>query len=244
MIRVERIFVWLGGAMFIASLGVCLYYYVVVWNVAPAANGHVELRDGVAAGRSSVAHIAAIAADTVLFGLFAAHHSLLARASAKALLTRVIPERLLRSVYVWTASLLFVGVMVAWQRVAGDIYRATGWRAAMLTMVQLAGVWLIVQSARAIDALELAGIRHPTSPERLQVAGPYRWIRHPLYLGWMLWVFAPPHLTGDRLTFAVVSSLYIAIAIPWEERALTSTYAEDYLRYKRAVRWRLLPFVY
>jgi protein-S-isoprenylcysteine O-methyltransferase Ste14 len=96
-----------------------------------------------------------------------------------------------------------------------------------------------------IDPLELAGIRMPDDrTETLQIAGPYRIVRHPLYLGWMLCAFGTNHLTGDRLAFAVMTSLYLVIAIPWEERSLVESYGGEYIRYQRQVRWRVIPFIY
>jgi protein-S-isoprenylcysteine O-methyltransferase Ste14 len=109
--------------------------------------------------------------------------------------------------------------------------------------VQLTGLWFIAVSVRAIDALELAGIRE-SSNTGLQVGGPYRLVRHPLYLGWVLAVFGAPHMTGDRLTFAIVSSMYLVVAVPWEERSLERAFGESYRHYKQRVRWRMLPFVY
>ena len=110
-------------------------------------------------------------------------------------------------------------------------------------LVQLGGVWFIAASTRAIDALELAGIR-ASSTASLQVGGPYRLVRHPLYLGWVMAVFGAPHMTGDRLVFAIVSSLYLVAAVPWEERSLEQFFGESYRHYKQRVRWRMLPFVY
>jgi protein-S-isoprenylcysteine O-methyltransferase Ste14 len=60
----------------------------------------------------------------------------------------------------------------------------------------------------------------------------------------MMFVFGSPDMTVDRLTFAVVSSAYILIAIPWEERSLRASLGDGYERYKETVKWRLLPFVY
>jgi protein-S-isoprenylcysteine O-methyltransferase Ste14 len=78
----------------------------------------------------------------------------------------------------------------------------------------------------------------------LQRSGVYGWVRHPIYLGWVLAVFATPHLTGDRLAFAVVSTLYLAAAVPFEERSLRRTFGEEYARYARTVKWRIVPFIY
>jgi protein-S-isoprenylcysteine O-methyltransferase Ste14 len=100
------------------------------------------------------------------------------------------------------------------------------------------------QSVRAIDALELAGIRSQSEAAGLQVVGPYRLVRHPLYLGWILVVFGAALMTGDRLTFAAITTLYLVMAIPWEERSLRTAFGSDYDRYMRLVRWRMIPFIY
>ena len=69
-------------------------------------------------------------------------------------------------------------------------------------------------------------------------------MRHPLYLGWVLIVFGVSHLTGDRLAFAIITTAYLVVAIPWEERLLEDVFGDQYARYKQNVRWRLVPFVY
>jgi protein-S-isoprenylcysteine O-methyltransferase Ste14 len=172
------------------------------------------------------------------------HHSIFARDPIKTWVAGHVPERLLRSVYVWVASALLVVVIVFWQPIGGFVYDHTGWKAALHTGVQLAGVWLVARSVRAIDPLELAGIRRANPADGLQIAGPYQLVRHPLYLGWILIVCGAARMTGDRLVFAVITSTYLLLAIPWEERALERTFGAAYRRYKRDVRWRVLPYLY
>ena len=75
-------------------------------------------------------------------------------------------------------------------------------------------------------------------------SGPYAWVRHPIYVGWFLMVFATPMMTATRLVFAIVSSAYLIIAIPFEERSLRHSFGEDYARYTLAVKWRMIPFIY
>ena len=118
---------------------------------------------------------------------------------------------------------------------------------------------MIARAVRGLDPLELAGIRQSsvvsrqsrsTVDRRLESAsglttdGPYRLVRHPLYLGWILIVFGAAHMTGDRLAFAVLTTVYLLIAIPWEERSLVRSWGDEYLRYQRRVRWRVIPFIY
>ena len=216
---------WVGGALFVLALAWCAWWYLF------------------AAGRSTAVDLRAAAIDTGLFSVFALHHSVFARDPAKRWLARV-PHELIRSVYVYTASLLFILVFAAWQPVGGEIYRAGGVVEFALVGCQLIGLWLIVRAVSRIDGLELTGIRPPAPSDGLQTSGPYRWVRHPLYFGWVVAVFATPHLTGDRLTFAVVSTAYLVLAVPWEERSLQRAFGDEYVRYQRAVRWRIVPFIY
>ena len=78
----------------------------------------------------------------------------------------------------------------------------------------------------------------------LATRGLYGFVRHPLYLGWALFVFAAPEMTATRALFAVVSTAYLAIAIPWEERALIDTFGDAYDAYRRQVKWRMIPGIY
>lgn len=213
--------------MFVLSLAAAVYSYLFTWASGPFS---ISIRS--------------MAIDAFLFSIFALHHSLFARESVKAYMARVVPDQLMRSVYVWIASLLLLLVLGLWHRVGGEAYHATGWRAFLHGGVQLAGVWLIARAVAKIDALELAGIRQEHEASPLQVTGPYRWVRHPLYLGWLLVVFGAPHMTGDRLTFATITTIYLLMAVPWEERSLTRAFGEAYTRYKDRVRWRIVPYVY
>ncbi len=157
-----------------------------------------------------------------------------------------------RSVYVWIASLLLIGVCVLWQPVAGALYRFASPFAVLGYMIQIAGITITERGSSSIDVLDLACIRRavdgvhgrvsPVVP--LQTTGVYGFVRHPLYFAWLLFVFGTPYMTFTRLEFAVLSSLYLALAIPLEERALINTFGESYLTYQRQVKWRMLPGVY
>jgi protein-S-isoprenylcysteine O-methyltransferase Ste14 len=224
----ERAFVWAGGAMFVGSLSLTAWWYAIRFGEDRPATGWTT-----------------IAIDGLLVSVFALHHSAFAREPIKKRLASLIPARLLRSVYVWVASTLLILMDLFWQPVGGIVYRVDGWPVWIFALVQITGVWLIVQSVRAIDPLELAGIRNPKmTDEELQTGGVYGLVRHPLYFGWLIIVFGAAHMTGDRLTFAVVTTAYLVIAMPWEERSLERAFGVSYRRYKEAVRWKIVPYLY
>ena len=76
------------------------------------------------------------------------------------------------------------------------------------------------------------------------MGGPYRWLRHPIYFGWVLFVFGAPAMTNGRLLFAGLSTLYLVVAIPLEERGLRAEFGQAYVDYQRTVRWRLVPGIW
>jgi hypothetical protein len=220
-------FVWIGGALFVASLSCCVWLYGVVLGRSTPFVGWTP-----------------VVTDAALITAFALHHSLFARDRVKVWLSRIVTSALLRSTYVWIASLLLMLVCLAWQPIGAEIYRTTGLLAITLMVCQAAGFWLTARGVARIDPLELAGIHPASQSQGLQVAGPYRWVRHPLYLGWALMVFGAPHMTGDRLAFATLTTGYLIAAIPWEERSLRQSFGDGYVRYSRDVKWRMIPFIY
>jgi protein-S-isoprenylcysteine O-methyltransferase Ste14 len=222
-----RVFVWLGGALFVTSLVACAWSYTMLMGRAMPSGGWPPLLR-----------------NALLVTVFALHHSVFAREGIKDRLARRIPPQLLRSAYVWIASLLLLLVSLTWQPIGGELYSVTGPGAVVCSAIQLAGLLITARGVARIDPLELAGIHPPSRAEGLQVSGPYGLVRHPLYLGWALMVFGAAHMTGDRLAFAATTTLYLVVAIPFEERSLRRSFGEDYARYTREVRWRMVPFIY
>jgi methanethiol S-methyltransferase len=232
-------FVWLGGAMFVLSLACGALFFAVVLG-RPAGGEPGAMRAGLF--------------DTLLFSLFALHHSVMARSAVKRRVARFLPERSERSLYVWVASTLFLVVCLAWMPVPGMVWRLEGiWRW-IAHGVQLVGLTFLAAGARVLDPLDLAGIRvvvepaHPRAeqPEgtTFKTQGPYGVVRHPIYSGTILLMAAMPDMTGGRFLFTALTTLYIVLAIPWEERSLVQRYGDEYRDYRRAVPWRLVPKVF
>ena len=219
-------FVWIGGVMFVTALSLTGYTFGVTWS-------HVLPFDA-----------AASPIDSVLFSVFALHHSVFALESVKRRLASLVPAPLLRSVYGWLASLLLIAVCLAWRPVGGELYALQGPAGYALTAVQALGVAIIIRAVRVIDPLELAGIRQHSGTDTLQIVGPYRRVRHPIYSGWLLLTFGAAHMTGDRLVFAGISAVYLLIAMPFEERSLRTSFGQAYEDYTRQVPYRVIPYVY
>jgi protein-S-isoprenylcysteine O-methyltransferase Ste14 len=217
----------LGLAAFSVSLA-----FMGWWWAVPAGRG------GTGGGA------AAALADVLLFSVFALHHSVMARSTPKRLLNRFVPPVVARSVYVWVASALLVSVCAWWQPIGGVLYDVRGPLAALLPVIQLAGAVLVVLAARCIRLAQLAGLADPDPDETLQHHGPYAIVRHPIYLGGLLLLFASPRMTADRLAFAAASGFYLVLAVPFEEAALSRQFGARYDAYRDRVRSRIVPLIY
>ena len=228
-------FAWLATAVFAASLGYFLYSYLFTFGVSAAGRGGDAWR--------------AVVTDLLLFSIFAIHHSLFARTRLKRVVHRLLPPALERSVYSVVASVLFLSVCAWWQHVPGRLYAVPApWRW-LGYAVQAAALVMTVLAARALDVLDLSGVRQvqaassgaPQAHHPLKTTGLFAFVRHPLYFAWALFVFSAPDMTLTRFTFAAVSTAYLALAIPFEERSLIDTFGKDYVLYRRQTRWRMLP---
>ena len=129
---------------------------------SPTSSSRTRLRS--AKSPAGALEPGAIAFDIALFSAFALHHSIFARIPVRALVRRIVPEQLERSVYVWVASLMLIGVCYAWRTVPGVLWQVSRpWSWAILA-VQLVGIWLTLRSAAVIDGLDLAGVRQASTP--------------------------------------------------------------------------------
>lgn len=227
---VERLFRSIGALLFAGAL---LSFAVVYgWRLsAPAPPSATATQDAIF--------------DVMLFTIFALHHSVMARTGAKAGISRIVSPTLERSVYVWIASLLFLAVCWWWRPLPGALWHVHG-PVIMLYVLQIAGIALTIAAARIVGVWELAGMKQPdpATPVAFRADGPFALVRHPIYLGWVLIVFATPVMTMSRLVFAVVSTVYLVAAIPFEERSLLDAHPAPYSAYQKQMRWKLIPFIW
>ena len=182
--------------------------------------------------------------------LFALQHSVMARPAFKRWWTRFIPEPLERSTYVALSALAMTAMMVFWEPLGGGIWHLEGVAATAMLAIYGAGWLVLVVATFWLNHFELFGLRQAWldlrgqdyTPIPFKTPGLYRWVRHPIYVGWLLVIWAAPVMTVSHLLFAVATTVYILVAVRFEERDLTVALPE-YENYRRDVA-ALIPRVY
>lgn len=186
----------------------------------------------------------ALLIDTLLLGLFAVQHSVMARPWFKRKLTKLIPEPAERSTYVLLSSLALIALFAYWQPLGGVLWNVTD--GAARNAINLAfgfGFALVLVTTFLINHFDLFGLRQVTlflmgKPyTHLEFRTPlfYRYVRHPLYVGWLFAFWATPTMTGAHLLFAIMTTAYILMAIRWEERDLITAHGAKYKVYSQSV---------
>lgn len=189
----------------------------------------------------------ALAVDIALIALFGLQHSVMARPNFKAQWTRIIPASLERSVYVLMSSLALILLFAFWRPVGGTIWSVSGLIGSMLLVAGFLGWAVVLISTFLLNHFELFGLaqawRDPAKPQSASVMRTpllYRWVRHPIYLGFLMALWLTPEMTASRILLAFGMTIYVLIGVAHEERDLITTFGDDYIRYKAKV-GMLLP---
>jgi protein-S-isoprenylcysteine O-methyltransferase Ste14 len=200
-------------------------------------------------GGSALFPALAVAVDLALLLLFCLHHSVLARPATKRWLGRHLDPMFERSSYVLASSLLLALLIWQWQPWPAVVW-AVGdgsWKVG-LQVLSLAGWALALISSRTLGHFKLYGLRQiwlglqrrrPDDPLRTQAL--YGLLRHPMYLGFLLAIWATPTMTAGHLLFAATLTGYVLVALRWEEGDLAERYGEAFAAYRRRVP-RFLPW--
>ena len=186
----------------------------------------------------------ALAIDTGLLGVFAVQHSVMARRWFKRWWTQVVPWAIERSTYVLAASLALALLFWQWRPLGGTIWtvESPALRAVIWTIFACGWLQVLVMTFY-INHFDLFGLRqvwlHLRGRHYTRVSfttpAPYRLVRHPLYLGFLLAFWATPTMTAAHLLFAVATTAYIVLAIQFEERDLAHEHGAPYEAYRRRV---------
>jgi protein-S-isoprenylcysteine O-methyltransferase Ste14 len=186
----------------------------------------------------------AVIINLLLMTLFAVQHSVMARQRFKAWWTQFVPKPGERSTYVLFASLSLLLLFWQWRPLPSVMWDvANPDLAVTLVTVSLAGWVLVFTSTFIINHFELFGLHQVTNhlvgkeaaPPRFKTPLLYKFVRHPIYLGFIIAFWAAPTMTAGHLLFAAVTTAYIFVGIALEEHDLVDLFGDEYRQYKQRV---------
>jgi len=185
----------------------------------------------------------ALAINSLLLGAFAVQHSVMARPGFKRWITRFIPKPAERSTYTLASSLLLIALFAFWEPIGGVVWSVQDPIGKALLHSLFGFGWALVLVATfLINHFDLFGLRQvwlylvgkEYTHQKFGTPGFYKWVRHPLYVGWFFAFWATPTMTVAHLVFALLATGYILIAIQLEERDLLNVHPE-YAGYRKRV---------
>jgi protein-S-isoprenylcysteine O-methyltransferase Ste14 len=230
-----------GSLVYVAFLFVFLYLIGFVGGFGVP----VTIDSGGAAASTG----SAIAINVGLLGLFAVQHTIMARHRFKKWWTRFVPEPMERSTFVLFTLAVLIAIVLEWRPMPTVVWQLESGLARGILWTTFALGWGIVLLATfLIDHFDLFGLKQVVifargreyPPPRFEERSLYRFVRHPLLLGFMIAFWSAPTMTQGHLLFAVVTTAYMLAAIRIEERGLIAVHGESYEDYRRRVSM-LLP---
>ena len=230
-----------GSLSYLIFLGTFLYAVGFIGNF-----GVPRTLDGAPIGSLGASFVI----DAGLLALFAVQHSVMARKWFKDWWTRIVPKPLERSTYVLFSSLALILLFAQWRPLGGVIWSVEDPIARLVLRGLFAfGFGLVLISTFLINHFDLFGLRQawlylldrPYTTLRFGTPGPYKLVRHPLYVGWLFAFWMTPVMTLAHLLFSIATTAYILLAIQFEERDLVREYGESYKTYRHSVPM-LVPF--
>ncbi len=181
--------------------------------------------------------------NILLLSLFGIQHTVMARPGFKSWWTRIVPKPMERSTYVLLTNICLVLLYWQWKPLPGVLWEVESF-GAQIALYSLfgCGIGLVLVSTFLIDHFDLFGLRQVVLYFRgleyferpFRIPAFYKIVRHPLYVGWLISFWATPTMTTGHFMFAVGNSLYILIALAFEERDLVSHFGKAYRRYQES----------
>jgi methanethiol S-methyltransferase len=186
----------------------------------------------------------ALSVNLGLLSVFSLQHSVMARPAFKRWWTRYVPESAERSTYVLFSCIALILLFAFWEPMGGVVWKVEHPVARGIAYTLFASGWLLVVAMTyQINHFDLFGLRQvwlhfrkrPYTQLSFGTPGLYRFVRHPLYVGWLLGFWATPTMTVAHLVFALATTAYILIAIRFEERDLVAVHGDRYAQYQATV---------
>lgn len=238
-----------GVVNYFIFLGVFLYLIVFVGNITEFAGVSfpktIDIGEPVAS-----TFFSAFVINVVLLALFGVQHTVMARQWFKKAITKTIPKNTERATYVLMTNLLLLLLYWQWRPLPEAVWSVGGVGAMVLQAGFWIGVALVLVTTFLIDHFELFGLKQAVYHLRGKEMPPYKFVtpalykhvRHPLYVGWLLWFWSAPVMSQGHLLLAAVWTAYILIAIRHEERDLVAHFGKKYEDYRKSVPM-LIPFL-
>jgi protein-S-isoprenylcysteine O-methyltransferase Ste14 len=222
---------------------ICYAVFFISFLYAIGFVGNMIVPKGIDSGAETSLPEALII-NMVLLGLFAVQHTIMARPGFKKWWTKIIPKEVERSTFVLVASLLLLLLYWQWRPMTDVVWSVEG----RVGTIVLTGIfWLgwagVLLSTFMIDHFDLFGLRQVFLPLqnkeytgiKFKTAMLYKFVRHPIMLGFIIAFWATPYMTTGHLLFAGMTTLYIFIGLQFEEHDLKAAIGPDYEEYSRRV---------
>lgn len=223
-----------GLVCYVMFLGVFLYLIGFLGNLP----GTPKSIDSGAEGPLGTA----VLVNVLLLVIFGVQHTVMARPTFKRAWTKIVPAPVERATYVLITNLLLALLVWQWRPMTGVIWEVENTAGRTILWAVFGAGWLLVLVATLqINHLDLFGLRQVwlyfrgREYSHLKLATPmlYKHVRHPLYVGWITVFWVTPSMTQGHMLFAAGSTLYILIAIVFEERNLAEFHGEGYIEYRK-----------